>query len=319
MIKYLIIQLDDTSVSFCHYDNSILNPRLIDIDVLKEAIFWSMKENATVQFLYPDYKLPETYRKLIDSIDHTDIVSSECDNIELVKKASIVVFDSCQSLSQFPVNESQSYVLRTNFDSLFENVELLDSIISKMTRLNIIITDVYNLNENRKKKYQICLKTLSEKIVREYTCGHTVQINILTDRIVLENMNNCGAGDTTITIAPDGNFYICPGFYIDNLPSVGNPCMGLDIKNQNLFRIGYAPICRICDSWHCKRCVLLNKNTTLEVNTPGKEQCVTSHLERNASKSLLEMLQKNGLALKANEISEISYLDPFDKLIKKSK
>ena len=32
MLQYLIIQLCDTSTSFCHYDNDKLEPRLINLD-----------------------------------------------------------------------------------------------------------------------------------------------------------------------------------------------------------------------------------------------------------------------------------------------
>lgn len=55
---------------------------------------------------------------------------------------------------------------------------------------------------------------------------------------MLDRMNNCGAGDTTITLAPDGKFYICPAFYLENQEdalgdlkhSIGDLDNGLDIK-----------------------------------------------------------------------------------------
>ncbi len=74
MLKYLIIQLDDTSVSFCHYENCRTECRLMPLDVLKKAIFFAMKENLTIQMVYPDYDLPQEYLDTIDTIDHADIV-----------------------------------------------------------------------------------------------------------------------------------------------------------------------------------------------------------------------------------------------------
>ena len=127
-------------------------------------------------------------------------------------------------------------------------------------------------------------------------------------------MNNCGAGDTNITIAPNGKFYICPAFYInDETDDVGSITEGLNIKNKQLYRFDHAPICRHCDSYQCKRCIWLNRKTTLEVNTPSREQCVLSHLERNASKSLLERIRQYGDFLPDVNISAIDYLDPFEK------
>ncbi|GHS94395.1 hypothetical protein AGMMS50239_18130 [Bacteroidia bacterium] len=85
-----------------------------------------------------------------------------------------------------------------------------------------------------------------------------------------------------------GKFYICPAFYLaDENNFVGDLTQGLIIKNKQLYQITYAPICSNCDTYQCKRCVWLNKKTTLEINTPSHEQCVTAHLERNASRELL--------------------------------
>ncbi len=124
---------------------------------------------------------------------------------------------------------------------------------------------------------------------------------------MLDSMNNCNAGENNLTLAPNGKFYICPAFYYDDEQAVGNLQEGINIKNQQLYKLEYAPLCRECDSYHCKRCVWMNKKTTLEVNTPSHEQCVVSHLERNAAR---EFLLRTKIFDK--QIKEISYLDPFD-------
>ena len=130
---------------------------------------------------------------------------------------------------------------------------------------------------------------------------------------MLSEMNNCRAGETTITLAPNGNFYICPAFYYDNMDdSVGDVNNGLFIPNQHLYKLDYAPICCHCDAYQCKRCIWLNRRMTLEVNTPSHEQCVAAHLERNASLKLLRNLQRNGNVFLEHEIKEINYLDPFE-------
>ena len=64
MIQYLIIQLDDTSTSYCHYESKAIKPNLISLDNLKAAIVFGMKENLMIQYLYPDYELPEEYTSL---------------------------------------------------------------------------------------------------------------------------------------------------------------------------------------------------------------------------------------------------------------
>ena len=132
---------------------------------------------------------------------------------------------------------------------------------------------------------------------------------------MLYKMNNCGAGDTSITLAPNGKLYICPAFYYDDVNSfVGDLEKGADIRNKQLYRLEHAPICRHCDAWQCKRCIWLNRKTTHEVNTPSHEQCVVAHLERDVSRKLLNSIRQYGAILPDwEEIKEIDYLDPFEK------
>ena len=73
MIQYLVILLDDTSVSFCHYTNDKQERDLMPLETLKAGIVYAMKENLNIQFVYPNYSLPKDYLEVIDSIDHTDI------------------------------------------------------------------------------------------------------------------------------------------------------------------------------------------------------------------------------------------------------
>ena len=178
-----------------------------------------------------------------------------------------------------------------------------------------MITDIDSFTDEDFERYKALLEKLSESVEQLYAEGKSPQLNLLTDRMMLKEMNNCGAGDTCITLAPDGKFYVCPAFYYeDKKDSVGDLEHGLDIKNQQLYRLTYAPICRHCDAYQCKRCVWMNRRTTLEVNTPGHEQCVLAHLERNASRDLLNNIRKHGTFLpEQEEIIEIDYLDPFDK------
>lgn len=317
MLKYLIVQLDDTSVSFCHYNNDRLNCGLIELDVLKKVLFWSMKENLTVQFLYPNYKLSEDYSNVIALIDHADIVSSACDDKELLGKADVVIFDTWVSINNVTFSQGKAYVIRTSLTDLFTHGALLNTILPHVSRLNIVITDIQSFSSDMEQRYSKFCEELNEKIYQEYKNNHGVQVNILTDRMMLDAMNNCGAGDESITLAPNGKFYICPGFYLDGAADVGDVMSGLDIKNPQLYKISHAPICRICDAYQCRRCIWLNKKSTLEVNTPSREQCVMAHIERNASRRLLAKIREIGTFLPDKEIPEITYLDPFDKLQEK--
>ncbi len=329
MLQYLIILLDDTSVSYCHYQNDRVKHNLIPINVLKDGIKYAMLENLTIQFVYPEYSLPEEYNDIIDTIDHCKIVPSTSIDSKLRNEADVVVFSDWTGMQFYPFIQGQSYILRTSKLDFFDRFLFLKDVLSKVSRLNVVLTDIETFGEQDFKKYEEILTSLSSIVEQMFVDGKSPQLNLLTDRMVLSEMNNCNAGDNNITLAPDGKFYVCPAFY--NLPTIdgherimgdicnkgyniGNIYDGLDIKNPQLYKLAYAPICRNCDAYQCRRCVWLNRKTTCEVNTPSHEQCVVAHLERNASRKLLNSIRKHGSFLtEQEEIKEIDYIDPFEK------
>ncbi len=313
MLQYLIILLDDTSTSFCHYENTKTEHRLIPIETLKQGIRFGMMENLMIQFVYPDYELPTEYAEVIESIDHSKIKSL---SPALPEKgggtnADVWVVNDW-NLPKDDVDVP--IVLRTSKADLFARYKELKDALARVARLNVVITDVETFTEEDFNTYKEVLTGLAEALKTLYVGGKTPQLNLLTDRMMLKEMNNCGAGDTTITLAPNGKFYVCPAFYYeDEADSIGDLEHGLDIKNKQLYKLEYAPICRHCDAYQCKRCVWLNRKTTLEVNTPSHEQCVVAHLERNASAALLKGIRKHGVFLpEQEEIKETEYLDPFE-------
>ena len=317
MLKYLIIQLDDTSTSYCHYGNPRKEHRLISLENLKAGILFAMKENLTVQFVYPKYELPEEYRVVIHGIDHSKIVP-----VGSREKGDVVVLEGWEELKECSLLPDTAYVLRIGKEELFDNYTQIPEILPKVARLNVVITNVETFEEKDFNTYKEVLATLSKEVESLYAKGLSPQLNLLTDRMMLNGMNNCNAGWESITLAPDGRFYVCPAFYLADEDedyglgkskySIGDLENGLDIRNPQLYKLSHAPLCRNCDAYQCKRCVWLNRKTTYEVNTPSHEQCVVAHLERNASRELLLAIRKHGTFLPRVEIKEISYLDPFD-------
>ena len=141
MLKYLIVQLDDTSTSFCHYYNDRKTSKLISLDTLQKAIIWSMKENLMVQFIYPDYELPEKYKKAIDEIEHVDIISANNKDISLIKVADIVIFNSIDDTIGYQFDNDTVYVVRGTFNEIISNKEIITKILTKVSRLNLSIID----------------------------------------------------------------------------------------------------------------------------------------------------------------------------------
>lgn len=309
MLKYLVIILSNQSTSFCHYENSKgSNLQTISTENLKAAIKFGMKENLMIQFVYPDYELTTEYTNLIESIDHIKIKP-----IKNSGQDDIGIINNWSELSQ-PIC-SDTIVIRTSIQELMSNKEMLLKAMKKHNRVNIALTDIDSCEMELISDYRNWLINFAINDVKQFSreMGHIPQLNILSDRLILKNMNNCNAGVDSITIGSDGNLYICPAFYYNNHPNIGNIEDGI-IFNNELLKYDRAPICRICDAWQCKRCVWLNQKQTHELNTPGKRQCLISHIEREASRLLLKTLRENGPYMPDVQIEQLDYNEPFEKL-----
>lgn len=311
-LNYLVVLLDDVSISYCYYDVNKNKTRLISLDILKECIFYAMKENLSLQFIYPDYDLPKDYVNVIETIDHIKIMSVNNPNYQI---ADVLVINSLEETNSIILRKDVPYVLRLTKKELLDGESIIFEILSNVTYLNIIIKDIPSLYDKEISLFKGLLNRLSLFAEKTYVEGSPILTNILTDRIILSKMNNCDAGYTNITIAPNGSFYVCPAFYYESEDdNVGNLLNGLSIKNSQLYQIKNAPICSHCDAFQCKRCVWLNRKTTLEINTPSHEQCVFEHIVRNTSRVFLNNLRKYGdFFPDHDDIKEIDYLDPFEK------
>lgn len=307
MLQYLVILLDDTSASFCHYANPRTVRRLMPIGTLREGIRWAMRKNLMIQFVYPDYALPEEHRALIETIDHSKIVPAG-----FQEEADVLVTDGWDAL---PVKADVPVVLRTSVADFLNRHKELVPLLGNVPRLNVVFTDVERFDETARSAYSEALDEVADAMEKMFVDGKSPQLNLLTDRMMLKEMNNCGAGDTTLTLAPNGQLYVCPAFYLDDdADSLGEPQDELSLPNGQLYKLNHAPICSHCDAYQCKRCVWLNRRLTLEVNTPSHQQCVMAHTERNASRRLLNNVRKHGEFLpEQGEIKELDYLDPFEK------
>ena len=305
MFHYLVILLDDTSTSYCHADNPYIERNLIPFDTLKNAFLFALKSNLNVQLVYPNYEIPDDYKNLIFEIEHTDIVPAT-----LTSEADVIVLDSVvDSVSGTPSN----IIIRDNYRNFVTSYKRLVHFLKGGSNVSIVVKDIERITDTELTEYETLINNLETVIASSILNGKTLQLSNITDRLTLSHMNNCNAGWRSITLAPNGRFYICPSFFYENPEnSVGDISNGINIKNDQLFKLSHAPICSICDCFQCKRCVWLNKLLTNEVNTPSHQQCVLSHYERNASRKLLEDIRLHGEYLNGVEIPAIEYLDPIN-------
>lgn len=309
-MQYLIVILDESANSFCYYSNPKRKAGLMDLDLLKKIIFFVQKEGLLINFLVGETQLPREYIETIDVINHILITPQKYPHAD-IQDVLVLDYTDGKPTIELPENNDKNIILRIDREQISLLSEIVTSLKNRFLRINISVQDIDKFSDSDFELYRQELEKLSN-LFCTYDCGR-IEMNVLSDRLFLHRMNNCEAGVKHVTVAPNGKFYICPAFYYeDENDCIGDIDSGLAIKNSQLYDLAHAPLCRNCDAYQCKRCVWLNRKTTLEVNTPSHEQCVVAHVERNASRNLLAKIRENGNFMSETHLNELDYLDPFE-------
>lgn len=283
----LIVLLATDSTPFCISD-SVDEHILMDLNMLESAIRLAIQNDWELHFVYPAYELPEGYLSIIENVSHKKSILP----CSLGINGDAIVINKWEDINELSCAHS-FYILRTTLADFYQNVESLRVILRKAERLNIVFKDEESFSVEDEVPYKDALEKLSWLVRDNWEDSRFVQVNLLTDRLQYAEMDNCDAGWKTVTLAPNGNFYICPSFYYNNADdSCGNLTDGLKIKNPLLYKLDHSPLCATCNAYHCARCVFLNKQKTLEVNIPSYEQCKKAEIEMEVTLSFFEKWQK---------------------------
>lgn len=194
--------------------------------------------------------------------------------------------------------------------------ELVKKLLLKCQRVNVIFK--FDFQESHSKMYKQQLEAIMHEIISHLRISEFKEVNVITDRLFLDEMNNCNCGVDNYALAPNGKIYVCPAAYFnDPENSIGDIENG--VTNPNLaysLSLANAPLCKKCDAYQCNRCVLNNKKSTREYNTPGSAQCIKSHIERNISMEMLRIIKTENIKYGADiEINPINYMDPIECVI----
>lgn len=275
----IVALLSSDATSFCIKDNDKSNRTLMPIEVLRYAVDGVEKYGWSLQFVFPDYKLPDEYLHLINTVPHKRVVPFNSN-----QKGDVWVINTWDEIrANVPMNVF--CILRTTLMDFYQNIDQLDVLFHKVSRLNIVFVDEISFSVTDESRYQNALERLIVLIHKFWKKNRQVYVNLITDRLHLTEMFNCDAGWKFVTLAPNGKFYICPSFYYDDEDDTcGDVERGICIKNQVLFKLNHAPYCRLCAAYQCERCVYLNNKKTLEVNVPSFEQCKKAAIELEATK-----------------------------------
>lgn len=115
-------------------------------------------------------------------------------------------------------------------------------------------------------------------------------LNVQSNLGELEERLDCGAGDESFMVAPNGKIYICPAFYYDNEEDfICTIEEEIPFKAEALLLLKEekSPVCSKCENYHCNRCVFDNQKKTGNINIPSYRQCELSRIERETAEKTI--------------------------------
>jgi len=282
----------------------------MDVALLKRSTAHARKKNVALTFLLGKTRPPAEIERLI--APHAKIVPPPLH--EAYPDAVVVVDgDDRACIGALSRSLDRNLILRISRPKGCS--DLVDALIGKFRRLSLHLVGQEYFGAAELKLYERELGRIARLLAEQFQDGETFEFSVLTDRMMLTAMRNCGAGSEHLTIAPNGKSYICPGFYYDNeedFVAAFDDKTGMAPGPVRATELSCAPLCSRCDAFHCKRCIYLNRKTTLELNVPSEQQCAVAHAEREASRQLLSDLGTLEPFRLMPRIPELNYRDPLE-------
>lgn len=309
--QYMYFITADDSIEHCNYESKAHSNMVMTDDIIKEGM----------EFCYHNFYKPVIlHSKNQNNIKNIEQLSYNT-KIDVVKSGICLPYEaecSCRVVEtgKFDtIEDCDAIILKIKVEDITMLSKNVEDLLKQCNRINV---NFLNL------KKQFPLDLYKKELIKIKDClvlhgknGMPKEVNVLTDRIYLDEMDNCNAGAYTFALAPNGKIYSCPAFYFNQAENyVGDLVNGINKKKVEQCRIEKAPICSKCDAYHCNRCIYDHLAYTGEYNTPSAFECKKSHIEREVSVQLLKELQEKAEMLKNRKLDVVDYLDPIE-LIKR--
>ncbi len=307
-LRHLFIMASDDAVVHCSYENKSTDFTLIDVSHLIAGLRFAEREFFRPVILHS--KSGE--RLLIPSpYDPLHIVSGDkaCADSEIAVHENTV---------QDSVSTDTSILIVDN--GLIPAIgDLTSKLLDQSRRVNLVLRDPGSLSPHDLVMYEEQLKLVARKLLSLRSAGIKKEVSAITDRFELGEPEDCGAGVSSLTLAPNGRLYLCPAFYLEDKGSfVGTPVDGIDMNKVEMCTRKKAPLCQDCQAFSCRRCLYLGRKYTLQMNVPSKAQCTTGLVELRVSAWMARQIEKVGPDwVSVAEKDEL--LDPLERLFSRTR
>lgn len=309
-LKYIYFISSDNSSSFCKYDKKYNSNSEMSEELYKRGLEFCL-DNELLPIFLGNYDVDlDKDKKIYFEID-------EKRDFKNFNRAITIVENYTDGVSTPIIN----YVIKkSEIEKIVLNVGKFNN--DGIKRINIFIKDMNSWADSDIELYKKQLYKLADFIFEIYMSEKfLLQVNVLNDRLMLEKnqTRDCAAGINSVALAPNGKFYVCPGFYFTD-PSwdIGNIENGIDSSEKNKYFRNKSAMCVECEANACFRCLLDNKISTAEINVPSSTQCRISYVEANAQYYFWKLINDNNAAINLynpSDIKKLKYNDYVAKMI----
>lgn len=315
--KKVYFVLSEDFVTFCEIENTLSNSVKNHYEKMNDSTIQNGLDFCDNYFYSPIFlhSFSAPNKRLLNCHKNhiTHILSANhWEDVQIAKtKDYILVFDK---------NNYNKIVCHQNYIIL--NINWLDiRNLFKYSRKLFDLTDRINLNiqglctSELNNIYKNQLEKIAKLISESWLIkSRPLEFNKLTDVMFENRQQNCNAGEKSIALFPNGNFYICPHDYYMSGDIIGDVYnQKINVKNKKLYKLENSPLCTNCLATHCVRCAVANKQHTGEVNIATLRKCSTSlNIEYELSRKLKIEIDN---ASEFRDLPKCNYTNPYKEYV----
>lgn len=314
--KKLYILMDNNYTSYCQYKNSTT-------EVLPKIEMNKLKLKEVLEYSRNNFYMPY--------IVHSDYSRFyDLDEYEYQEIINIIKYDRIKEAQKMKLNNIIpviSMLDKINEDDFFDAL-IFNCNSSELENLNNIVKNLFKItervnlnileinNEFKLDIYEKQLYDIADFIAYNWNVlNRKIELDILTDDIFLIDHDNCGAGDKSFVVAPNGEIYNCCGMYSEKIENNVGKIPKLELKeDKKLYKITSNNLCSYCVANHCRNCIYVNKISTDEVNVSPAFQCNKGVVELKVSTYLKNKIYNKTDGKKTND-----YIDPINIFLNETK
>ena len=276
--SYLYLLLSDRGPAFCHYTANADSYIVMSQEVFDAGMQYARSHNMIPVYIGNPTELwskADRHCVHVRIDEYRFLKQLEINEVEL----RIPIFHPTSDRTQLGgLDGASTCILAIDKTTISELLLTISALSKYYSRINVMKTDVRGWDNIIMSAYKEELKRIEKW---RHQSSVKVDINILPIRGTAGE-SRCAAGISEYTLAPDGNFYICPAYYFDGLFSCGSIADGIINPYKEILSMDKRKKCAMCSNDNCMACTYLDFSRHHMLGATSLQQCSIATAEKEA-------------------------------------